>query len=117
MEFEVKYLNGQTSTVATRPATDIAFERHFGVSVASLFTSMPIGMVVDNQVVDQAAAMRWYGDMKSEHSCFLAWHSSRATSTFDEWIETVDAVDWKFAKQVDPTLPAPSANSSALSLP
>jgi hypothetical protein len=110
-------LTGQTQLVATRPSTDIAFEREFGITVASLFTSAPVGMVVNGVIVDQAAALRWLGDMKSEHSCFLAWHASRAPQPFDDWIETVDAVDWKFSKQADPTPPVQPANSSALSLP
>lgn len=117
MEFEIKYLNGQVETVFSRPATDIAFERQFGLTVASLFTSIPQDLVVDGKVTDNIAAMRWFSEMKSEHSCFLAWHSSRSSETFDNWIETVDEVNWKFSKPVDPTRPARPATSSALSPP
>lgn len=116
LEFEIKYLNGTSQVVATRPATDVAFERQFGVSVASMFSSMPPDVMADGKV-DQVAALRWFGDLKQEHQCFLAWHSSKATVPFDDWIETVDAVNWKFAASVDPTQPVPPATSSAPSLP
>lgn len=117
MTFDVTFVNGQTITVSSRPATDIAFERHFGMSVASLFAEMPTDLVVDGKVADPQAALRWFAGMKSEHSVFLAWHASRATSTFDEWVETVDEVKWNFAKPVDPTQPVQPATSSVLSLP
>jgi hypothetical protein len=111
LEFEVKYLNGETATVLTRPATDIAFERKYGVSVGSLLTET----LPDEE--NRHSMLKWYSELKAEHSCFLAWHACGSRLPFDDWVETIDEVTWEFAKTVDPTRPVQPATTSALSLP
>lgn len=116
LEFEIVYTNGGRDTVGTRPATEVAYERKFGVSMAKQFMGAPIdGIDLDTGATvgasDLPALMAWFGEnIKAESTYFMAWHAARIATPFDEWIETVESIEWKFAGRVDPTSPAPSAS-------
>lgn len=109
LTFDVTYTNGGRDTVKTRPATDVAFERKFDRTLASLFMSAPFPK--DGEEPDTAAFGRWFGEtFRTEWTYFLAHHAARTSLPFDEWIETVDAIEWRFGERVDPTQPGPSAS-------
>jgi hypothetical protein len=111
LTFNVTYSNGDTATVTTRPAADVAFERRFGHTVASLFKDAPL-----DDSVDEVAALRWIGEaFTTEQTAFLAYAAARVDVEFDAWLDTVKSIDWVFGAPVDPTRPTPSASSSARS--
>lgn len=110
LTFDVTYANGDRATVTTRPSTEVAFERKFGRTLPSLFMGAPFDKVKGDDV-DVAAFARWFGEaFRTEWTCYLAWHASRSTVDFDEWLDTVESVDWRFHEAVDPTRPVPSAS-------
>jgi hypothetical protein len=109
LTFDVTFANGGRETVTTRPATDVAFERKFERTLASLFMSAPLPK--DGEQPDTAAFARWFGDtFRAEWTYFLAHHASRTPLPFDEWLDTVTSIGWKFGGAVDPTQPGPSAS-------
>lgn len=110
LTFDVVHVDGSKMTVTTRPATEVAFERRFGRTLASLFTSAPFDKAQGDDV-DVAAFAQWFGEsFRSEWTYFLAHHASRTALDFDAWLDTVDAIEWRFAEQTDPTRPVPSAS-------
>lgn len=112
LKFDITYADGTAAQATTRPASDVSFERHFGITVASLFSDVPteLGAGGDLSAADKSVAMNWIGTaFKTEHTSFLAWHASRDNRTFDEWLDTVEEIEWGFAGVVDPTRPTVSA--------
>jgi hypothetical protein len=90
MSMTVKHLDGRAVPVTVRPVNQVAFERKFSTGFLEVFQDV--------------AAVRF------EYICFLAFHASRPGIDFDEWLETVDEIDWN-VEPVDPTPPAASAGS------
>lgn len=89
MTMTVTYANGGDSKVEVKPRSQIAFERKFDRSIADAFGS--------------ADALRF------EYVYFLAWHASKSTVDFDDWLDSVEGIDMEVAGQPDPTAPVPSA--------
>ena len=91
LKLTVMYESGATSTVDVRPRSQIAFERQFDIAIAEAF-----------------------GDEKGlrfEHIYFLAWHASKASQPFDDWLELVENIDMEVDGSADPTPAAPSDGS------
>ena len=106
LEFNVTYDGGSKVTVTTRPAGDIAFEKRYGKSIVNIITNAP-------QTEDKAELARWFTTaVTEEQTAFMAWKASRDAREFDEWLETVDEIEWTLASRVDPTNPAPFPDSS-----
>lgn len=108
LEFDITYADGSKKHASTRPSTDVAFERRFGVTVASMFASIPPELASDVAgPLDDArksAAMRWISTaFTTEQTSFLAFHAARGGDDFDVWLDGVDEIDWNFAGRVDPT--------------
>lgn len=74
LNFRIIYADGSAAVATASVADQVAFEREF-----------------DKSIVELAQAPK-VGDM-----CWLAWHGLRrknaGTAEFDEWINTVDAVE------------------------
>lgn len=91
LKLTVKYDNGGSSNVDVKPRTQIAFERKFDLSMTEAFT-------------DQSLRFEWL--------YFMAWHASKTSVEFDEWMETVEGIDMEVdGTDADPTSPVPSAGS------
>ena len=75
--------------VVVKPVTQVAFERHFGVGLASLAD-----------------------DLKIEYIYWLAWDSLRKLGEkppeFDPWLESVESVESVDEDDDDPKVTAPS---------
>lgn len=74
MELAIEFVDGTTRDIAVRPITQVAFERHWKIGLASIGE-----------------------DTHVEHLYWLAWDSLRKSGDrppeFDPWLETVAAVD------------------------
>lgn len=113
LSFAVTYASGDTATVSTRPSTEVAFERKFDRTLASVFTT-GLSMVAAQRAKDgtatdddRAELTAWFStNMRSEWTYFLAWHAARTGEEFDSWLERVDEIGWSFVGQADPTNPA-----------
>lgn len=88
LKITVKYGNGGSSTVDVKPRSQIAFERKFDVGITAAFGA--------------AEGLRF------EHIYFLAWHASKSSADFDDWLDTVDGIDFEVGANADPTPPVPS---------
>lgn len=113
LSFAVTYTNGDTATVHTRPATEVAFERKFDRTLASVFTSglsMTAAQAAKDGTAtdeDRAALTAWFSEnMRTEWTYFLAWHAARTPVEFDAWLDTIDEIGWSFVGTADPTSPA-----------
>lgn len=114
LDFDVVYHNGDTQQFKSTPGADMAFEREFGVTIASLFTTMPNAETKNAET----AAREWIGSISDSQVMFLAWKSARVETKLEEWVESLAEINWQLPKQpMDPTRPARPATSSALSLP
>ena len=82
------YQDGRTVDVTSGPATQVAFEREFGLSIAKL--------------ADE-------DERKMSHIYWLAWHASKPGVGFDEWLESLAAVDVE-VDVPDPTQPPAPAD-------
>lgn len=108
--YDITYADGAKASVTTRPSTEVAFERKFGRTVTSLFTGIPVGDD-GKPTADQSQIVEWFAErVQAEHTYFLAWHAARDTRPFDDWLETVDAIDWRIGESADPTTPAQPAS-------
>lgn len=109
LKFNVSYADGQKVEVTSRPSTEVAFERRFQQTIATLFIDAP---QIDNTAVmtadQQHQLLSWLATVKADHINFLAWHSTKSATPYDEWLELIDEVSWTFAETVDPTRPAVS---------
>jgi hypothetical protein len=82
----VSYQDGRSVEVAVGPASQVAFERQFDLSITELG-----------------------GDgTRLEHFYWLGWNASKTGVEFDAWLESVDSIDWD-VDTPDPTKPAPPA--------
>lgn len=86
LSLKVTYLDGTNAEVKTRPATEVAFERHFDRTFADLFD----------------------GNARHEWVYFLAHHASKSAAPFEEWLETVNGIVFGGVASPDPSLAAPS---------
>lgn len=82
MTMTVTYEDGRTADVVVAPVTQVAFEREHGCGIGVLGT-----------------------DQKLSHAYWLAWHASRTTVTFDDWLGTVESIDME-VDEPTPTQPA-----------
>ena len=71
--------------VTAGPATQVAFEREHGVGIATIAT-----------------------EQKITHIYWLAWHAAKTGASFDDWLETIDAIEVE-VESADPSLPAQPA--------
>jgi hypothetical protein len=85
----VEYADGRRNETRVLPVTQVAFERKFKMAFVAAFN-------VDTPQL--------------EHLYFIAWHASRTGIEFDDWLETVVAIDPpEGAESADPTPPTDSA--------
>lgn len=88
IEIDITYTDGRTQTARVLPVTHVALERHFKVAFAEAFSGTP----------------------PFEYVYFMAWHAARTGLEFDDWMNTVAAIEQKASgESVDPTSPAVSA--------
>ena len=85
LTFNVTDKDGNTSTVRTRLATEIAFERKFDLSYGEAFNKK-----------------------RHEHFYFMAWHATKTDVEFDDWVETVTAIEVEDTDTPDPSQAAVS---------
>lgn len=100
LKFAIDYTDGRHVDVLAGPGTQVAFEREFKVGITDL---------VDIEKTGEGEEDRKVHFMTS-HIYWMAWHASKTGITFEEWLETLDAV----AFDVDaptPTRPAQPAAS------
>ena len=71
--------------VTAGPATQVAFEREHGVGIATIAT-----------------------EQKITHMYWLAWHAAKTDVGFDDWLDTIDAIEIE-VDTADPSLPAQPA--------
>lgn len=110
LKFEITYADASKATATTRPGTDVAFERRFGCSVASLFGDLPRNLDADDPDA-RLEMVKWFGSaFSSEHTSFLAWHASRDSRDFDAWLDSVEEITWEMAGAPVPTQPAASVS-------
>lgn len=84
----INFANGAKSVVEVKPRSQIAFERKFNMGIAAAFGGGADGL-------------------RFEHLYFMAWHASKASQEFDDWLDLVDGIDME-VEAVDPTPPVPS---------
>lgn len=75
INFKVTYADGSATDISTASVADqVAFERHFDRSIATLSK-----------------------DFRLADMCWLAWHglkrTNRASDDFDQWLPTVENVE------------------------
>ena len=87
LKLNVKYANDTQAEVRTRPATEVAFEQHFNLALVEAFNTT---------------------NVKLEWLYFLAWHASKVTAPFMEWLETVEEIEVVDAEPPVPTSAAVS---------
>lgn len=88
----VVHTDGRKIPVTVRPVTQVAFERKFSCGFMDVFSDIKT--------------------VKFEHLCFLAFHAERPGVDFDDWLETVETIDWDVEAATAPFSPAGSAGSS-----
>lgn len=104
LSFQVTYVDGRKLEVHSRPSTEVAFERRFDRSVGSLFADIVQSGGAEE---DRDQLIRVYlASLQSDYLYFLAWHSAKSETPYDEWLELVEEIDWGFVKAADPTPPA-----------
>lgn len=81
----VAYNDGRDQELKVGPVTQVAFEREHNCGIATIAT-----------------------EMRMSHIYWLAWHATRPGVGFDQWLETVEAIDFDVST-ADPTQPAPPA--------
>ena len=86
IDMTVAYADGRTTEVKALPVSQVAFEREHHCSIIKIADEMMLS-----------------------HIYWLAWHASRTTVAFDEWLVTVDAIDFN-VDTPGPTQPAPPAD-------
>ena len=83
----VTHIDGSTSEAKVTPVVQVAFERNFNDGIT---------------VLSDTATMRM------EYIYWLAWHAAKTGASFDDWLETIDAIEVE-VESADPSLPAQPA--------
>lgn len=108
LKFTVTHTDGRRVEAVSRPATEVAFERKFGQTVGSLFSDIVIPAAATD--ADKRALVgKFINTIRQDWLYFLAWHSTRSELPYDEWLETVDEIDWEAADPARPTRPTVQA--------
>lgn len=96
LRLNILYADGTKAEVKSRPATEVAFERHFNLGLVEAFQNQE--------------------KLRLEWLYFLAHHASKTATPFDAWLESVDTIEVEGDEPVDPSPAAASTTPSPLSL-